>query len=93
MQDVATDTACFCRPLSSLPYFKTIRARILHPFDFHHHLNMASPTLESKPTAVTPVKRVFYRTTWFAAIVLGMCNFAAPGMWVGMSVYEPSTRS
>lgn len=37
------------------------------------------PKLEQNPTPITPSKRVWYRSTWFAATVLGLCNFAAPG--------------
>lgn len=36
---------------------------------------------EQLPTEHTPEKRVFYRTTFFAATILGLCNFAAPGIW------------
>ncbi|KAG7530335.1 hypothetical protein FFLO_05107 [Filobasidium floriforme] len=40
---------------------------------------------ERLPTEQTPEKRVFYRTTFFAATVLGLCNFAAPGIWGAMN--------
>ncbi|KAI5478038.1 Major Facilitator Superfamily protein [Pseudohyphozyma bogoriensis] len=30
-------------------------------------------------------KRSWYRSTYFAAIVLGLCNFAAPGIWGAMN--------
>lgn len=42
---------------------------------------MSKHELESAPTSATPTKRVWYRSTYFAAIVLGLCNFAAPGIW------------
>ncbi|GAA6052025.1 hypothetical protein JCM3770_002327 [Rhodotorula araucariae] len=45
----------------------------------------APSILEASPTPVTSVKRVFYRTTWWAAIALGLCCFAAPGVWGAMN--------
>ncbi|GAA5840737.1 hypothetical protein JCM9279_001202 [Rhodotorula babjevae] len=41
--------------------------------------------VEADPTPVTPVKRSFYRTTWWAALALGICNFCAPGIWGAMN--------
>ncbi|GAA6031351.1 hypothetical protein JCM8097_005614 [Rhodosporidiobolus ruineniae] len=46
--------------------------------------NSAS-SLESAPTVDTPLKRVWYRSTWWAALALGLCNFAAPGIWGAMN--------
>lgn len=42
-------------------------------------------SVEADPTPVTPVKRSFYRTTWWAALALGICNFCAPGIWGAMN--------
>ncbi|GJN87616.1 hypothetical protein Rhopal_000571-T1 [Rhodotorula paludigena] len=45
----------------------------------------SSSLLEAAPTALTPVKRVWYRSTWWAALALGICNFCAPGIWGAMN--------
>jgi len=31
------------------------------------------------------VKVVWYRSSFFAAIILGLCNFCAPGLWGAMN--------
>lgn len=56
------------------------------PFEANTALS-ATPNLdsESAPTKATPGKILWYRSTWFAALVLGLCNFAAPGIWGAMS--------
>lgn len=41
--------------------------------------------VESTPTSATPIKVVWYRSTWWSAIALGLCNFAAPGIWGAMN--------
>ncbi|KXS21557.1 MFS general substrate transporter [Gonapodya prolifera JEL478] len=45
---------------------------------------MASDEKKSSPVPLAE-PRVFYRSTWFAATVLGLCNFSAPGIWVAMN--------
>ncbi|BGP38850.1 hypothetical protein JCM10450v2_002806 [Rhodotorula kratochvilovae] len=45
----------------------------------------APSVLEAAPTPVTPIKRRFYRTTWWAALALGLANFCAPGVWGAMN--------
>ncbi|GAA5929929.1 uncharacterized protein JCM15063_004667 [Sporobolomyces koalae] len=42
-------------------------------------------SIESAPTAATPTKIVWYRSTWWSAIALGLCNFCAPGIWGAMN--------
>lgn len=44
-----------------------------------------SSLVESQPTPATPDKIVWYRSTWYASIILGLCNFAAPGIWGAMN--------
>ncbi|WOO81648.1 UNC93-like protein [Vanrija pseudolonga] len=34
---------------------------------------------------LTPVKRVWYRSPFLAAVILGLCNFCAPGLWGAMN--------
>ncbi|ORY91542.1 major facilitator superfamily domain-containing protein [Leucosporidium creatinivorum] len=46
---------------------------------------MSSNNLEASPTPATPSKILWYRSTWFAATVLGLCNLAAPGIWGAMN--------
>ncbi|GAA5875205.1 hypothetical protein JCM8547_005550 [Rhodosporidiobolus lusitaniae] len=41
----------------------------------------SSVTLEASPTSGSPVKRVWYRSTWWCALALGVANFCAPGLW------------
>ncbi|GAA5948922.1 hypothetical protein JCM3765_003952 [Sporobolomyces pararoseus] len=41
--------------------------------------------VESAPTPATPTRIVWYRSTWWSAIALGLCNFAAPGIWGAMN--------
>ncbi|KAK4057842.1 hypothetical protein OIO90_001061 [Microbotryomycetes sp. JL221] len=45
----------------------------------------STPTTVEAGRVVPPGKIVFYRSTWFAALVLGLCNFCAPGIWGAMS--------
>ncbi|GAA5842764.1 hypothetical protein JCM11251_001485 [Rhodosporidiobolus azoricus] len=45
----------------------------------------SSVSLEADPTSQTPVKRVWYRTTWWSALALGVANFCAPGLWGALS--------
>ncbi|KAM0788879.1 hypothetical protein ACM66B_002963 [Microbotryomycetes sp. NB124-2] len=44
-------------------------------------------TLEANPAghAAPPDKIRFYRSTWFSALVLGLANFCAPGIWGAMA--------
>ncbi len=41
--------------------------------------------VEAQATPATPEKIVWYRSTWYASIILGLCNFAAPGIWGAMN--------
>lgn len=41
--------------------------------------------VEAQTTPATPEKIVWYRSTWYASIILGLCNFAAPGIWGAMN--------
>lgn len=42
-----------------------------------------SETSEEQPT--TPIKVKWYRSTFYNAIILGICNFCAPGIWGAMN--------
>ncbi|KAM0716233.1 hypothetical protein Q7P37_007678 [Cladosporium fusiforme] len=35
--------------------------------------------------AGTPIRVKWYRSTWFNALILGICNFLAPGIWGAMN--------
>ena len=49
-------------------------------------LDEKDPSLvEAQTTPATPEKIVWYRSTWYASIILGLCNFAAPGIWGAMN--------
>lgn len=39
----------------------------------------------SKPLAVEPIRRTWYRTTLFNAFVIGVVGFLAPGLWNAMN--------
>lgn len=61
----------------------TSEADEIQAFVTKRGMSVPRPTSTSKADKSTEV--TWYRSTWFNALVLGLCNFMAPGIWGAMN--------
>lgn len=70
--------------LAPLPLSSEIRTMSADAAELQ--LKKAEPISAHTEAAYRPqVKVVWYRSSFFAAIILGLCNFCAPGLWGAMN--------